>query len=95
MSISRCGQINPTSPTFLNIYLTKTVRNLLVVSKINEKRLQYSYKSFSYLTSLSRRGSINPSTPNFSNISLTETTTNLIAAWKFTKKWLHKSLSAP
>ena len=39
-SISCRGPVNPSTPTLANINLTKANKNLLVVSKITEKRLQ-------------------------------------------------------
>ena len=40
ISVSHPGPVNPSTPTFPNINLTKTMRNLLVAGKITEKRLQ-------------------------------------------------------
>ena len=40
MSISRHGPVNPSIHTFPNINITKTNKNLLVISKITEKWLQ-------------------------------------------------------
>ena len=40
MSISRRGQVNPSTPTFPDINLTKAMANLLIVSKITGKGLQ-------------------------------------------------------
>ena len=39
-SLFRRGQVNLSTPTFPNINLSKTIGNLLVVSKITEKLLQ-------------------------------------------------------
>ena len=40
MSISRCNPVNWSTPTFPNTNLTKTIRNLLVISKFTKKLLQ-------------------------------------------------------
>ena len=40
MSIFSGGQANPSTVTFSNISLTKTIKNLLVVSKITKKWLK-------------------------------------------------------
>ena len=40
MPISHCGLINPSTPAFPNINLTKTIKKLLLVSKITKKELQ-------------------------------------------------------
>ena len=39
MSISRRGPVNPSTPTFPNINLTKPIKNLLVILKITENLL--------------------------------------------------------
>ena len=69
MSIFRRSPVNPSTRTFPNINLTKTIKNLLGVSKIIENScnnfyfhlytIDMSYKSFSYLTSSSVK-SVNP-----------------------------------
>ena len=89
MSIRCPGLVNPSVPTFLNINLTKTIRNLLLASKITKKWLQesifpplylYELEIISYVASLSRRGPVNMSAPTFYNINLTETMTKLLDA---------------
>ena len=40
MSISLCNPVNSSTPTFPNTNLTKTIRNLLVISKFTKKFLQ-------------------------------------------------------
>ena len=42
MSFSRRDPVNPSSHTFPNINLTKTIRNLPVVSNVTKKWLQQS-----------------------------------------------------
>ena len=37
MPLSRHGPVNPSTPTFPNINLTKTIRNLSAVSNVAEK----------------------------------------------------------
>ena len=98
MSISRHAPVNPSTPTFLNINLTKTRKNLLIVWKITEKVCNILHalrkfflrnsKSNSYLMSISRRGPVNLSFPTFGNINLTKTITNLLVAWKYNQKLL-------
>ena len=96
-SIFRRGPVNPSTPSFPNINLTKTMTNLLIVWKMTEKGYNNLYlltkvfhkssKSNSYLMPISRRGPVNLSTPTFDNISLTEAMTNLLVVWKFDQRW--------
>ena len=90
MPIFGRSPVNPSTPTFPNINLTKAMTNLLFLSKVTKNgwnnlyfypyASDMSYKSFPYPTSLSRCDPVNPSTPTFGNNNLTETITNLIIA---------------
>ena len=42
MSIYRHSPVNPSTPIFPNINITKTIKNLLLISKITAKWLQKS-----------------------------------------------------
>ena len=42
MSICSHGQVIPSTATYSNINLTKSIKNLLVISKITEKMMQKS-----------------------------------------------------
>ena len=84
MSISLCGPVNPSTPTFPNINFTKRMTKMLLQKslKIGCNNLCFChyafnmvYKSFPQLTSLSRRGSVNPSTSTFGITNLTEAMT--------------------
>ena len=100
MSISRCGPVNPSTPTFPNINFTKRMTKMLLQKSLKNGcnnlcfchyTFNMVYKSFPQLTSLSRRGSVNPSISIFGITNLKEAMANSIAAWKFNQKQL-KSL---
>ena len=93
VSVSHGSLVNPSTPTFPNIHLTKTMTIYLLFGKSLKKgcndlyfhpfNFNLSSKTFSYLTSFSCRGWVNPSTPTFGNIDLTEIIIDLHVAWKF------------
>ena len=76
-SLSRRVPVYPSTPTFPNINLTKTIKFLPVVSnvcdkngcnkylRLNLKLINTNFKSNSYLTSLFCRCPVNPSNPLF------------------------------
>ena len=98
MSISCCRPVTLSSPTFPNIYLTKTTKNLPFVSNVTEKMA--AIISISTLTPLMRDKNhfliwhhfpsllVNPSNPTFFNINLTKAIKNLLLVLKTTEKWL-------
>ena len=86
------------TPTFGNISLTKTITDIIVVWKLNQKRLKKSlfypkvskiiFKSNLYLMSIFHRGQVTPSSPFFPNTNLTKTIGNLLVVSNVTKIWL-------
>ena len=85
-----CSPVNPSTPTFTNINLTKPIKSFLDARKITQKWLNIicfhpetfiiSSKSNLYMTSISSCGPVISSTSILPNINPTKTTTNLFVA---------------